>query len=464
FARVLYEDMRKEAASIRIQKHARAHRARVYYTSLQASAIVIQSGLRALAARNEYRHNEETFKLFVVTNSRRNELLHFNAARETGALKEAKGKLEKRVEELTWRNIEKHMRAFQDPKDCPSWAHQAHQPSTKQNQLGEAFLGRQQLVHRLYYVLAFAPTACHKAAKIAIEQAPAVIKEVPVVDNTKVELLKNKNDELESEVEEPKNRIKDFEERYIEIEKDNQARLKEAEEAQLKATQLQETIERFLKGTIENLKLENKSLRSPAAAAIEQKVHPGKIETDQEVAVVQQIQPRAIADNVTVQIKDLDNGNQTEEELHARKEPRVPVFFLTKSLFGKNSEWRMSLLLRRECCSFSNGKYLKAGLHELELWCLIATDQIAGSSWGELKHIRQSVGFLVLHHKTQNTLEEITDELCPVLSIPEIYRIGTMFWDDKYGTQGLSPEAIPYLLSHIYLCCIVLSLAEREYL
>lgn len=39
--------------------------------------------------------------------------------------------------------------------------------------------------------------------------------------------------------------------------------------------------------------------------------------------------------------------------------------------------WSYSLLLRRECCSFSNGEYLKAGLHELELWCLKATDQVA---------------------------------------------------------------------------------------
>ena len=36
-----------------------------------------------------------------------------------------------------------------------------------------------------------------EAAKIAIEQAPPVIKEVPVVDNTKLELLTNKNEELE---------------------------------------------------------------------------------------------------------------------------------------------------------------------------------------------------------------------------------------------------------------------------
>lgn len=98
-----------------------------------------------------------------------------------------------------------------------------------------------------------------------------------------------------------------------------------------------------------------------------------------------------------------------------------------------------SLLLRRECCTFSNGEYVKAGLAELELWCCQAKEEVispqtdasaclpthyfsycfsyisaqinnlasnianllpctlqyAGSAWDELKHIRQSVGFLV---------------------------------------------------------------------
>lgn len=36
-----------------------------------------------------------------------------------------------------------------------------------------------------------------EAAKIAIEQAPPVIKEVPVVDNTQLELLNSQNRELE---------------------------------------------------------------------------------------------------------------------------------------------------------------------------------------------------------------------------------------------------------------------------
>ncbi|KAL5159985.1 Myosin-12 [Glycine soja] len=758
-ARKLYEHMRREAASIRIQKHVRAHRARINYTTLQASAIVIQSGLRALAARNEYRYRRRTKastkiqtqwrraqalsdykqqKKATVTlqclwraKVARKELRKLRmAARETGALKEAKDKLEKRVEELTWRiDIEKHMRTDLEEAKGQEIAKLQNALQEMKAQLDEAHAA---IIHE------------REAAKIAIEQAPPVIKEVPVVDETKLELLTNKNEELETEVEELKKKIKEFEESCSEIENENQARLKEAEEAQLKATQLQETIERLelslsnlesenqvlcqkaleeskneelfeeikiLKDQIANLQSENESLRSQAAAAaleqkvhpekiepdhsaaaLEQKVHPEKIEPDQEVAVVEkmQVKPRVIADNTTAQIKNLDNGNPTEEEWHARKEPRAPVFLLTKqrsltdrqqeshdallkcltedkrfeknrpavacivyksllhwrsleaekthifdkithafrssiesqegihdlaywlsttstllfylqctmkasnttkavsrnrnspaTLFGKMAQglrssslglgissgysgmvdktndqskveakypailfkqhltayvekiygmirdslkkeispflnlciqaprsirtrsirgssrnihsnivakqqtlhmyWKgivdkldtalhilsdnyvppiiarkifsqvfsfmnvqlfNSLLLRRECCSFSNGEYLKAGLHELELWCLKATDQFAGSSWAELKHICQAVGFLVLHQKTQKSLEEITNELCPVLSIPQIYRIGTMFWDDKYGAHGLSAEVI----------------------
>ena len=47
--------MRKEAASIRIQKHERARAARKSYTTLKAAVTVIQTGMRAMAARNEYR-------------------------------------------------------------------------------------------------------------------------------------------------------------------------------------------------------------------------------------------------------------------------------------------------------------------------------------------------------------------------------------------------------------------------
>ncbi|CAL5413776.1 unnamed protein product [Camellia sinensis] len=62
-------------------------------------------------------------------------------------------------------------------------------------------------------------------------------------------------------------------------------------------------------------------------------------------------------------------------------------------------------------------------------------NRYAGSAWDELKHIRQAVGFLVIHQKPKKILNEITNELCPVLSIQQLYRISTMYWDDKYGAH-----------------------------
>ncbi|GER46091.1 myosin 2 [Striga asiatica] len=101
-----------------------------------------------------------------------------------------------------------------------------------------------------------------------------------------------------------------------------------------------------------------------------------------------------------------------------------------------------SLLLRRECCTFSNGEYVKAGLAELELWCCQAKEEYAGSAWDELKHIRQAVGFMVIHQKYRISYDEITNDLCPILSVQQLYRICTLYWDDKYNTRSVSPEVI----------------------
>ncbi|CAN6465949.1 unnamed protein product [Victoria cruziana] len=63
-----------------------------------------------------------------------------------------------------------------------------------------------------------------------------------------------------------------------------------------------------------------------------------------------------------------------------------------------------SLLLRRECCTFSNGEYVKSGLAELERW-----------------------------------ISDVTEE---ALTIQQLYRICTLYWDDKYGTQSVSNEVV----------------------
>ncbi|TVU28761.1 hypothetical protein EJB05_20294 [Eragrostis curvula] len=129
----------------------------------------------------------------------------------------------------------------------------------------------------------------------------------------------------------------------------------------------------------------------------------------------------------------------------------VPSFFIRKlitQLFSFiNIQLFNSLLLRRECCTFSNGEYVKAGLSLLEKWITDVTEEVginffAGTSWHELNYIRQAVGFLVIHQKRKKTFEEIRQDLCPALSVRQIYRICSMYWDDKYNTLGISNEVV----------------------
>ncbi|KAL4332548.1 hypothetical protein GQ457_07G039200 [Hibiscus cannabinus] len=128
------------------------------------------------------------------------------------------------------------------------------------------------------------------------------------------------------------------------------------------------------------------------------------------------------------------------------RENHVPSFFIRKLITQVFSFINMSLfnslLLRRECCSFSNGEYVKSGLAELEKWIVNAKEEFAGTSWHELNYIRQAVGFLVIHQKRKKPLAEISNDLCPALTIRQIYRISTMYWDDKYGTQSVSNEVV----------------------
>lgn len=128
------------------------------------------------------------------------------------------------------------------------------------------------------------------------------------------------------------------------------------------------------------------------------------------------------------------------------QENHVPTF-LVRKLFEQlfnfvNVQLFNQLLLRRECCSFSNGEYVKTGLAEVELWVANAGREWLGDSWDMLAHIRQAVGFLVIHQKAKKTLSEITQDLCPALSVQQLYRISTMYFDDRYGTETVSHEVL----------------------
>ena len=54
----------------------------------------------------------------------------------------------------------------------------------------------------------------------------------------------------------------------------------------------------------------------------------------------------------------------------------------------------------------------------------------------------QAVTFLVIGNKPKKTLDDITRDLCPQLSIQQLYRISTMYWDDKYNTETVSSEVL----------------------
>jgi hypothetical protein len=56
----LYDNMRREAAAIKVQKNQRRHQARRSYKLRYASVLVVQTALRAMAARNEFRFKKQS--------------------------------------------------------------------------------------------------------------------------------------------------------------------------------------------------------------------------------------------------------------------------------------------------------------------------------------------------------------------------------------------------------------------
>ncbi|KAK1271561.1 hypothetical protein QJS04_geneDACA013026 [Acorus gramineus] len=523
----------------------------------------------------------------------------YQAARETGALKEAKDKLEKRVEELTWRlDFEKHMRIDIEEAKGQEIAKLQSTLQETQSRLEEANA---------------AIIRVKEEARIAIEEAPPVIKEVPIVDNIKLELLTNKNKELEDQLNDFKMNAEEFERKYCEVQKQNETWLKEIKESQSKISELQEMMER-LESSLSNLESENQVLRQQALDAKENEDLSEEVKSLQsKIAMLEtenqllhnqtkvNAQPVTAPDIPLLQVtKNLENGYQVTDEpktsqlqefvsappppamvqappplplakqkslndrqqnhgnvselaywlsttstllfllqntlkagntsrisshrgqtmnttlfgrlsqsqrssssnigissgysgmvgkldVHSKVEAKYPALLfkqhltayvekiygmirdilkkeiapflnmciqaprsarvrsirgssksihsslvakqassihwqnivksldhimdtlhenhvpsmITRKIFSQvfsfiNVQLFNSLLLRRECCSFSNGEYVKSGLQDLEQWCSKATDEFAGMSWDALQHIRQAVGFLVI--------------------------------------------------------------------
>ncbi|KAH0857106.1 hypothetical protein HID58_085367 [Brassica napus] len=132
--------------------------------------------------------------------------------------------------------------------------------------------------------------------------------------------------------------------------------------------------------------------------------------------------------------------------LSTLRENFVPLVLIQKILSQAfsliNVQLWNSVMTRPDNCSFINGEYLKSGLEKLENWCLETNDEYAGSSWDELKHIRQAVGFLRIHNKFKISYDEIAKKLCPILRIQQHFRLCTLYKDEIYYTKSVSQEVI----------------------
>ncbi|KAL0710643.1 hypothetical protein Bca4012_017621 [Brassica carinata] len=111
-ARLQFESMRREAASLRIQKQARTYICQTAYKKLCISAVYVQTGLRAMAARVELQYRKKRQAAIIIqAKSNQKMFMSSAAAKEAGALQETNTKLEKELKELTSiLELEKQMR------------------------------------------------------------------------------------------------------------------------------------------------------------------------------------------------------------------------------------------------------------------------------------------------------------------------------------------------------------------
>lgn len=65
-ARKQYQQLRREAAALKIQKNFRRYSARKSHLTVLSSAIKLQTGLRAMTARNEFRLRKKTKAAIII--------------------------------------------------------------------------------------------------------------------------------------------------------------------------------------------------------------------------------------------------------------------------------------------------------------------------------------------------------------------------------------------------------------
>uniref|UniRef100_A0A0E0P479 Myosin motor domain-containing protein n=2 Tax=Oryza rufipogon TaxID=4529 RepID=A0A0E0P479_ORYRU len=581
-ARWRYETMRREAASLKIQTCYRKHCARKTYKEICSASTTIQSGLRGMAARHKLHFYRQTKAAVIIQSHCRCYLVLSNykrmmkaiittqcawrgrvarrelrelkvAAKETGALQAAKSKLEKEVEELTWRlQLEKRIRADVEEAKAQENKKLQLQLQDLQMQLNDTkeLLKREKESTKAEMEKTLVPEICVdttqvneltaennrlKALVVSLETNIEEMKQkFGETDNVRDEWCKKATD-AESQINELKSMMQSLQEKLNSTEAENHVLRQQAmrtrpdnmpllnmhrksnlangslpgDEQTPHGTSMeygrtsyierqQESVEALINCVVENVGF---SEGKPVAAVTIYKclLHWRTFEAEKtnvfdrliqifgsamqkqesnadlaywlsnssSLLIILQKSLKPVGSSVTTPLKRTQTQTSflgrmvfrasnitVDMDLVRQVEAKYPAFLFkqqltafVEGLYGmirdnvkRDISSVLTLIIQvpsifarkifTQIFSFinaqlfnSNGEYVKQGLQELEAWCTQAKPE-------------------VIFKKFRISYDEIINDLCTALSVQQLYKICTQYWDDKYNTESVSEEVL----------------------
>ncbi|KAF2297551.1 hypothetical protein GH714_038681 [Hevea brasiliensis] len=468
-ARKLFELLRREAAALKIQRNFRRYTARKSYLTLYLSAVTLQRGLRAMTARDEFRFRKQTKAAIIIQAQLRRHLAYSYykrlhkatlasqcgwrarvarrelrklkmAARETGALKEAKDKLEKRVEELTWRlQFEKRLRTDLEEEKAQEIAKLQDALHAMQIQVEEANA-------RVFKE--------REAARKAIEEAPPVVKETPFLFKTLKRLEeKLSNSESENQVlrqqaltmsptgkslsGRPKSII--IQDMMVAIEK---AREPESEEKPQKS--LNEKQQAREPGSTDQVYITKLGILWGQTSYCLHYIYKCLLHWRSF-----EVERTSVFDRIIQTVASAIEPIGYQIHPHVAAAPTYTQSKWSSQLNTTTSENSISFSFWKDVSSGATASPQSAGLSFLNGRALSRLDDLrqVEAKYPALLFKQQLTAFLekiygMIRDNLKKEISPLLGLCIQVLSIQQLYRISTMYWDDKYGTHSVSSDVI----------------------
>ncbi|KAM7260310.1 hypothetical protein ACFE04_016051 [Oxalis oulophora] len=379
-ARYKYECMRREAACVNIQKNFRRHTARKTHKNLLFSAISIQTGMRGMVARGELHFRRQERAATMIESQCRKYLAQRKylgirqaaivmqcacraedacrifrklkmAAKEAGALKDAKEKLEKDVEELKWQ-LQQEKQKMSNLEEAKAQEienlQSALQEMESQYQETKELLSKER------------EAAEELAEQIQIEQT--ALEEERAEESAK---LQSSLQEMERQLEETKELLQKEREKVKDLEeKAQEAAIKAAEQVQSVQAELQEQ-----KGE-ETAKLQNDlqeiERRFEETKELLMKEREAAEKAAEQLQTVQAELEAAKAEENTTQKADPEEAAAKDQEiskLQSDLEEAKNQLEETKALLEKEREVGKKVVeqVRIVLVTFAEGNYLRCG-------------------------------------------------------------------------------------------------------